>query len=236
MKIIFQTLPEWFDYITLVALPILAIVASIFTTVYNVKTVNKNTNKQIANQNKETYRPRLRLKGFTNIDRSLEKPEYMFFSNEYNINNYKIICTKLELENIGYGIANEITFYSLNSGQPVCSGYGCEELINQRSFCTEEIVQKGTESYQFSFIFSDIENIKPDIPCIILCNYKDLSGNNYKLIITYIYKKSKESIIKNDCSFDEYYYQEGSTYYNNMVKIYSNQYNQICDLIDKECD
>lgn len=72
------------------------------------------TNKQIRNQNKETYRPRLKVKSIINRQHDSTRSEYMSFSYYYkktnkNFNSYITII----LENIGNGLANDITFYDL---------------------------------------------------------------------------------------------------------------------------
>lgn len=56
---------DWLEYLTLII--------TIGATVLNIWLANRNTNKQIKNQNKETYRPRLKLKNIKVV--------------EYNIND-----------------------------------------------------------------------------------------------------------------------------------------------------
>lgn len=58
-----------FDYLAYIIIPIIVMIANIWI-------VNNNTNKQIENQNKETYKPRLKLVKFESIQN---------FNNEYNL-------------------------------------------------------------------------------------------------------------------------------------------------------
>lgn len=241
LKIIFQSLPEWFDWISLIVVPI---VVAIITTIVNVKSVNHNTNMQLANQNKETYRPRLKLQKIINTNHDLFLANYMFFYNEYNMSDSYDIYSKVFLENIGNGIANDITFYSLNRGEIISKGMSCERDVNQESFSTEEIAKNKVGDFLFSFSFNndDIKKMQPtdELPCLILCNYKDLNNNNYKLIIGYLFKKKRQNentilgeIVENSCYYDIYYYQEGSYFYNEMLKKYNDDFNKICRIIDE---
>ena len=50
---------------------IVPVIVTIATTLINVWLVNKNTNKQIENQNRETYRPRLRLKNIKVVEHNI---------------------------------------------------------------------------------------------------------------------------------------------------------------------
>lgn len=215
------------------------IVASIIVT-------NKNTNKQIENQNRETYKPRLKLLSFKNRNRNNDKPEYMASSYYYDKdkNSYNVY-TNLILENIGNGIAHDITFYTLNDGEPCVAAQSIENNKNQESFSTKEIPKDGQLEFPFFISFNEekveIDKYSETDFCLIICNYKDLNQNNYKLLICYAVKgkdyeeKDEEgNEIENGCFKSFYYYQEGTKNYKAMIEKNQNSYNEILNLIDKE--
>lgn len=232
-----------------------SILIPIITAIINVHYVNWNTNKQIENQNKETYRPRLRIKS---IEESFDMNNHTIYaySNFYDESKYdKDICVYndyihkkffITFENIGNGMANELEFYMLNHGEK-CSGYqSLDDSLNQVLNSTIEIPKGSADKVCLDICFDknrykieDFINEKEDF-IIIICNYKDLNNNNYNILFGIILKKvlddnfyenygfSKDSII-----FDYYYYQEKTKDYNNMVsrKMYKDNYDKIVKMI-----
>lgn len=215
------------------------IIASIIVT-------NKNTNKQIENQNKETYKPRLKLKGFINQNRNNDQPEYLANSYFYNKDEFSYnIYTKMILENIGNGIAHDISFYTLNNGESCMAVQSIESDEDQEGFSTKEIPKNKEYEFPFSIYFNE-KNVnarrhsEKDF-CLIICNYKDLNLNNYKILICYSIKgKNHEekdgngNEIENGCFKGSYYYQEETLNYKVMINTYKEQYKKILKLIDKE--
>jgi hypothetical protein len=66
--------------------------------------VNINTNKQIKNQNKETYRPRLKLNNIEVVEHDLDKYYLYAYSKHYNEESDSItLYVDIILENIGNG-------------------------------------------------------------------------------------------------------------------------------------
>ena len=105
---------DWWDYFVF----IVPLVVTIVTTIINVWLVNKNTNKQIENQNKETYRPRLSLKSIRSVPNDDYERHLYAHSVNFDENKEKaVLYVDVVLENIGNGIANDISFYTLNSGE-----------------------------------------------------------------------------------------------------------------------
>ena len=165
----------------------IGIIASIFIT-------NKNTNKQIRNQNKETYRPRLKLLTFENKNKDYSIPDYIAFSSQYNTNrDSKTFYTNIILKNIGYGLANDITFYNLCTGEEITMGLTGESEINQKMFSTEEIEKFGKQEFSFCISVDSKSVLSKEIMerdyILMICNYKDLNNNNYKILIGYIIKQ-----------------------------------------------
>lgn len=233
---------DWMILITAIFVPIL-------TALINVYIVNRNTNKQIANQNKETYRPRLKLK---NIRRTYRHDaEHILYAHSKNyIDQKQEISQSFEitLENIGYGLANDISFYMLNSGKK-CYGYQYGDFNkNQVLDSTIELPANESKKILFSMNFNkDFINPENEPPnhedfVLLICNYKDLNNNNYQILIGIILKKytlnDNYSEMYDDSSkyniiFDYYYYQENTNKFNGMIKknTYNSNYKKILSQI-----
>ncbi|MEL7569795.1 MAG: hypothetical protein AAGU14_04450 [Eubacteriaceae bacterium] len=226
-----------FDYFAYIIIPALAITLPIIF-------INRNTNKQIANQNKETYRPRLKFVEFKTTN--YEERVYKFYCSSFKCerdqdisNDYTVFCD-ITLKNIGNGLAHDITFYSLHDGESCGKAQQIIENVPQTYSSTEEIEKNGNGTFHFSMSFNPkiVEYHDSDF-CLLLCNYKDLNGNNYKLLIGCILKKIKRKdiwdendFIKNDGIFDTYYYQEGTKQFDNRIDYYKKQYSKILNEIE----
>lgn len=245
---------DWIDYATII-ISIISIIMSIVATIINIWLVNKNTNKQIENQNKETYRPRLRLNNIS-IKKNIGSERYLYI-NSKNFDekkNKSSIYINVCLENVGYGIANDISFYSLTGGYK-CLGIQSEyKNITQELNSTLEIPKDKTQNINFKVefdrdMYKDGTNILGEEDFILLiCNYKDLNDNNYKLLIGCILKKYNPFEVeldeKNDFKsvyssgkISYYYYQEGTKSYKGMIskEIYVDNYKKILkDINSKE--
>ena len=226
---------DYYDWM-LIFIPIL-------TAIINVYIVNRNTNKQIANQNKETYRPRLKLKN-VQITQCNDKEHILYaHSKNYKEENEEISqYFEIELENIGNGLANDISFYMLNSGEK-CYGYQFNnDNDNQILDSTIEIPVNKEGKVLFNIDF-DKNSINPEKEppnnndlVLLVCNYKDLNNNSYQILIGIIIKKytvneeyEKRHFDEYSIVFDYYHYQENTNEFNNMVKkdIYKDNYSII---------
>lgn len=226
---------DYYDWM-LIFIPIL-------TAIINVYIVNRNTNKQIANQNKETYRPRLKLKN-VQITQCNDKEHILYaHSKNYKEENEEISqYFEIKLENIGNGLANDISFYMLNSGEK-CYGYQFNnDNDNQILDSTIEIPVNKEGKVLFNIDF-DKNSINPEKEppnnndlVLLVCNYKDLNNNSYQILIGIIIKKytvneeyEKHHFDEYSIVFDYYYYQENTNEFNNMVKkdIYKDNYSII---------
>ena len=244
---------DWFDYLNLV-LSIITIFISIGATIINIWLVNKNTNKQIENQNKETYRPRLKMKSIKIIENNSEDRYLYAHSKKYEKENNSItLYVNIELENIGNGIANDISFYMLHSGKKCLEIQNESKEINQFLNSTLEIPKDKTENIKFLFSFNkdsineELEFLNSEDFIILICNYKDLNNNNYKILIGFILKKYNPFKIEytdeleidkiyNDGKYSAYYYQEETNSYKGMVEkdIYANNYKKIIEDINNK--
>lgn len=232
---------KW-DYIFFVVPTIVTIIG----TLINVWLVNKNTNKQIENQNKETYRPRLRLKDIKVAEHNINERYLYAHSLGFKEDKEGVsLYVDITLENIGNGIANDLSFYMLNNGNK-CLGIQVENKNrNQVLNSTLEISKDNSETIKFLFNFNKEQlygdnNSFDDDAILLICNYKDLNNNNYKILIGYILKKyepfkmkmgkcDKIYTVHNDGKYNMYYYQEGTVSYNGMVekKLYKENYKNI---------
>ena len=223
---------DFWDYLVFVV----PLIVTIITTLINVWLVNKNTNKQITNQNKETYRPRIRLKNIKVVEHNINDRYLYAYSTGFKGSEDGIsLYVNITLENIGNGIANDLSFYMLNSGYK-CLGIQVDNKDeNQILNSTIEIPKDKIETIKFLFNFNrkqlnkDKDSIDTDDAILLICNYKDLNDNNYKILIGYILKKYEpfklelteyDEIYKiyNDGKYSMYYYQENTDSYNCMVE------------------
>lgn len=236
---------DFWDYFVIIA----PIVITIVTTLVNVRLVNENTNRQIENQNKETYRPRLSLKNVKSICHDVYERHLYAYSAGFDESKEKaVLYVDVVLENVGNGLANDITFYMLNSGKK-CLGIQVEDNdVNQELNSTLEIPKDSSYPVKFLFNFNrklQDEELDADGTILLVCNYKDLNNNNFKILIGCILKKYEAfeletneygEILYNKGVFSIYYYQEGTKAYNSMVSMdcYKNNYELILKNISEE--
>ena len=234
---------DYWDYIFF----IVPVITTAITTLINVWLVNKNTNKQIENQNKETYRPRLKLNNIEVVEHNINERYLYAHSTNFKEKSGGIsLYVDVMLENIGNGIANDLSFYMLNSGHK-CLGIQVQNKnANQILNSTLEIPKDRIEKIKFLFNFnneqlsSNDDELDIDDAILLICNYKDLNNNDYKILIGYILKKYEPFKIEtseygelpkiyNSGKHSMYYYQEETESYNGMITkdIYSNNYKKI---------
>lgn len=235
----------WFEYATL-ATTIIAIFV-------NVWLVNNNTNKQIKNQNKETYRPRLKLSNINTTKGNTSDRHLYACSKKYKSSADEAkVYLDLTFKNIGYGVASDVEFYMLHNGKKCCGIQHEEKELNQTLNSTIEIPKDSEQRIKFLFSFNkdSINNHSDSFDendfILLICSYKDLNGNVYKLLIGFILKTYKPFEIEldenldfagvySDSNFSFYYYQEDTKEYNGMVKkdIYKKFYKKILKKIKK---
>ena len=92
------------------------------------------------------------------------------------------IDVKIMLRNIGYGVATNIKFYDLESGEKI---YGAQEVtdnLNQRLFTTFDIASGEEKSVQTSLAIQKEEGKIIEDTISVLCIYQDLNSNVYSFI------------------------------------------------------
>lgn len=224
-----------FDLISYILIPIVIMMLNIWL-------VNKNTNKQIKNQNEQTYRPRLRLYGVEYKDSEDCHDKYLYFGvskfaktkNEKSLKTIKILY---DISNIGYGIAHRIKFYSLIGGEKCFRSQSIMDDKNQKMASTDEIAKE--EKLGFYFLISISEDFKIEDGendfFIMICDYEDLNQNHYKMMIGLIIKKVYyDDIGELKVNFDYYYYNEGTNEYNRMIKKHKKKYKTLLENIQNE--
>lgn len=217
---------NWFDWLSQIIVPI--VIAGI-TAYVNIKYVNKNTNRQISNQNIQSTRPRLKLEEVikANSKDMNKKGSYELISKNVDKAQDILLFFKITLKNIGYGIANDIKFFNLHNGCICPQKLFMNFHENQTMFQTEEIANGDKCSFDFRIIFNQQEkNVVgiEDDNVLLLCNYKDLYNTNYNLIIGIRYKGKNYKDID---VVDYFYYQEGTYYYDEIIKKYKKNYENI---------
>ncbi|MDD3187176.1 MAG: hypothetical protein PHD02_01730 [Bacilli bacterium] len=216
-----------------IILPILAIIIPVWATVYTV-------NKRIKAQTHENHQPHLVLEKISKIDK-IDKYKYYLtffgknfrelnvgFNEEKAISNEdNMLNLEITLNNIGYGVATNIKFYDLLTGEQV---YGSQEASlnqNQRLFTTFDIGEgemKSVSAQLVSMVFKK-DDVLEEEHNRILCVYKDLNNivDNFILIIN----------VKTNGHYDYFAYQPSSASYKKWIKQNKKQYKKIIDKYSK---
>lgn len=208
--------------------PLLTVAIPVYATIVTV-------NSRIKNENKENHKPYLTLKKVTSIEKIDKFKYYLIFigrnyllnHNNYDINNMKLlenekeISVDLVIENIGYGVATNIKFYNLLTGDSIAGTQEINENRDQKLFTTFDIASSSLKQVQakiFSSILNEDDKIIEDHNRI-LCVYKDLNNNIYSFIISIN--------VKNTGHYDFFSYQPSSRSYKKWVLENKKQYKKI---------
>lgn len=218
-----------------ILLPILSILIPVWATVYTV-------NKRIYAQTHENHQPHLVLEKIETIDKIDPYKYYLtFVGRNYEeelpkIDMEKVLKEKHEnvlsiemfLHNIGYGVATNIKFYNLLTGNQV---YGTQESSkdqNQKLFTTLDIAANDSKTISAQIISKVIlseENIIKEDHNRILCVYKDLNNVIDSFIITIN--------VKGNFHYDFFAYQPSSLSYKKWIRENRKQYKQIIQKYSK---
>lgn len=208
-----------------ILLPILSIAIPVFATVYTV-------NNRIKNENKENHKPYLLLDKIESIN-NIDKFNYHLtpigknFAKKYpNVNvdtteTENDINVKLIISNVGYGVASNIKFYDLFTGEQIRGIQASNREQNQRLFTTFDIAsneQKSVQARIINYVDESKDVIVEDKNCI-LCIYQDLNKNTYNFIISIK--------VKYKGYYDFSAYQPSSTSYKRVIKENKKGYNII---------
>ena len=201
---------------------------TVFATLYSVT-------ERIKNENKEKHKPYLTLNDIEQLEKI---DEYKFYFTAFGRNYRKnhqdctieevkeikkkeYIEVRLLLDNIGYGVASNIKFYDLLTGEQIKGTQTPSKDKNQKLLTTFDIASTKEKQVQVR-IYNKIEkNEEIELPdhSRILCIYQDLNGNTYDFIISIN--------IKSNNSYDFFTYQRTSHSYEKWISENKKNYKKI---------
>ncbi len=198
-----------------IVLTILSIIIPVFATIYTV-------NNRIKNENRENHMPFIVLDKIESLKKLDESSYYLTpVGKNYRETNpnydYESIpkknstCVKFWLKNIGYGVATNIRFFDLATGETVFGTQASNREKNQKLFTTFDIASNETNKVQAKII-SHVDKIKKIVKednIKLLCIYKDLNENYYDFIININ--------VKNHGYYDFFAYQRSSRSYKRWI-------------------
>lgn len=211
-----------------ILIPVCSMIITVFATLYTVS-------GRIRNENKEKHKPYLILSKINQLDKIDEYKYYLtMIGRNYqekeglitlkkieNLKKDNYLAVSLVINNIGYGVASNIKFYDLLSGNSI---YGTQSSIkekNQKLFTTLDLAINAETQVQSKVIsiLNTNDQIEEIDHCRILCIYQDLNGNIYDFIISIN--------VKSDNTYDFFAYQRTSHSYAKWIKENKKQYKQI---------
>jgi len=209
-----------------IVLPIMSIVIPVFATVYTV-------NKRIKSQTRENHQPHLVLEKIKNIS-AIDKYKYYltlvgrnYRDTDTNIEELiklekeDLLNIEIVLKNIGYGVATNIKFYNLLTGEQVYGSQKSSSSQDQQLYTTLDIGDNEEKKISAQIISSvkEEDGILKEDHNRILCVYKDLNNNvsNFIIIIN----------VKQDNHYDYFAYQPSSLIYKKWIKENKKNYKKI---------
>lgn len=197
-----------------ILIPVASMIITVFATLYTVS-------KRVENENKEKHKPYLTLENIENQENLDEYKYYLTIKGKNGENNNQYIAVSLKLANIGYGVASNIKFYNLLTGQQIKESQSSTNKQNQKLFTTFDIAINEEKQVQAKIIGKIIteDEIKQMDHCRILCAYQDLNGHVYDFIISINLKTNKY--------YDFFAYQRTSRSYNKWIMENKKEYKKI---------
>ena len=176
-----------------ILIPVTSMMITVFATLYTVS-------ERIKNENKEKHKPYLTLNDIEPLD---ELNEYKYYLTVLGRNYRKIhqnwtleelsstkekehITVRLLIDNIGYGVASNIKFYDLLTGEQIKGTQTPSKDKNQKLLTTFDIASTQEKQLQVKILnkIEKQEEIEISDHCRILCIYQDLNGNTYDFILS----------------------------------------------------
>jgi len=216
------------DFWLNVLFPILSLLITVFATVYTVS-------NRIKNENKENHRPYLVL-GKIEPLKKLDLDAYYLTAlgrnyRELNklisiekiddLENKSDLNISLTIQNIGYGVASNIKFYNLLTGEQIHGAQQSNKMKNQKLFTTFDIASSEEKNLQMRLVNHIIEEdeLITEDHHRILCVYQDLNKNVYEFIISIN--------VKQNGYYDFFAYQPSSSSYKRWIKQNKKELKQI---------
>lgn len=171
-----------------------------------------NTNKQIRNQNKESHRPYLKFFDINDCNEDFFNSYIAVKNNEGKNTEEKTVYTKIEIKNVGYGIATNI--HLLGFANTVISKAGIEE--------------KRETGKLFSVL--DIGSSEESIIKITLASNENSTNTTYDLMLFYtdlnknIYSTMLLIEVNKNELWNLYYYPNGTLNFDDIIKKRSVKY------------
>lgn len=216
------------DILVSIVIPVLTVMCTGLLTVYAA-------DRRINNENRETHKPYLILHRVIGLDKINEYKYYLnfigrnFHASHAELTDDKIINTvrdtdlsvEITLQNIGYGVATNIKFYDLLTGNDLIGTQANTDSKDQKLFTTLDAAVSEEKSIQARLIN---EVIKKDDSYQeehnrILCVYKDLNNHTY----TFIFGIN----VKANGHYDFFAYQPSSHSYKRWYKENQKEYEDI---------
>ena len=208
-----------------VLIPVTSMIITVFATIYTVS-------ERVKNENREKHKPYLALNDIDKLDSIDEykyyltvlgknyKEEHQNWSiDEVNkIEEKDYIMVRFLLDNIGYGVASNIKFYDLLTGEQIKGTQTPSKDKIQKLVTTFDIASNKQKQVQAK-ILNKIGKEEPQDHCKILCIYQDLNGNTYDFIL--------RLNIKSNDSYDFSTYQRTSHSYAKCISQYKKNYERI---------
>ena len=139
-------------------------------------------------------------------------PKKEFISDE-NLN------VKIQLRNIGYGVATNIRFYDLDTGEKIMGNQEESSALIQKLFTTFDIAANEEKNVQASLERKQSENSYTEDVINTLCIYQDLNGNIYDFVFSIK--------IKSKGGYSYFAYQPSSHSYNRLIQEYRQEKKKI---------
>lgn len=208
-----------------VLIPVTSMIITVFATIYTVS-------ERVKNENREKHKPYLALNDIDKLDKLDEYKYYLTILGK----NYKeehqnwsidevdkteekdYIMVRFLLDNIGYGVASNIKFYDLLTGEQIKGTQTPSKDKIQKLVTTFDIASNKQKQVQAK-ILNKIGKEEPQDHCMILCIYQDLNGNTYDFIL--------RINIKSNDSYDFSTYQRTSHSYAKCISQYKENYERI---------
>lgn len=190
-----------------IIISLLTVLVSIFVAVYTV-------HGRARNENKENHKPYLVLKSLQNL-KALDQYKYYIKLKKEDVGEEIEIPFNIILENIGYGVASNIKFYDLLTGECIKGTQLLEKNMNQQLFTTLDVASNNI--IQIQMLLTNYLNKNGISHNRILCIYQDLNENIYDFII--------HINIKNKKNYDFYAYQRSSKSYQKCIEESKKEYN-----------
>lgn len=192
---------------------ILSIMIPVFATIYTAYS-------RIRNENRETHKPYLVLDEIEELETvDVYNYHFNFEGKKYSkkeIEHGVILPVSIRIKNIGYGVASNIKFYNLFTGNEMIGTQEKDDNRIQKLFTTLDIAANQEKDIQAN-VYEDIDDTEDYNQ--VLCIYQDLNGNIYDFIISIN--------IKSNHKYDFYAYQPSSHSYEKCINKHQKAYKSI---------